>query len=532
MHFSRTMLALLLAIVLIPGALVSVAAQDTAEETPVPPWSAGTFPGGTPVAGLGGPAPDYVAQPGEGTLPNDPQVQLVLVTDQVFEPVNIAAPNDGTGRIFVVERAGRIRVIDGDGNLLEEPFLDIQNNVQSQFLEQGLLGLAFHPDYANNGLFYVNYTDLLRAGDLLTVQYRVSADNPNVADPASALLVWWRTNPYANHLGGDIVFGPDGYLYIGHGDGGMEGDPFDAGQRLDTHLGKLLRIDVTPAVERANAMAAAGADGGVNATYPATSGAYAIPADNPFSEGDQLLDLFAGTTEEDFAQYHPIARPEIYDWGLRNPWQFSFDRATGDLWIGDVGQNFWEEVNFAPAGYGGGVNWGWRFLQGSHCYPNSLETCPLVGTLPVAEYEHDAENGCTVVGGHVYRGDEFTSLQGTYFHGDYCSGKVYGIAPAGDGTWAYQQLLDTGLLMTGTGEDEAGNIYFASCECGYGQMAPNRAGAVWKLVAADQVPEGATTAPPDREAAAEAEGQAPATPAVGEGFGTPEAIIEEATPAP
>ncbi len=523
-------LALLLSLALAGSGLISVAAQDETPApgagTPVPAWSEGTFPGGTPPAGMGAPAPDMVVQPGEGQLPGDPQVQLVKVADGLFEPINITHANDGSGRIFVVERAGRIRIIDQRGSLLEEPFLDITGDVQSQFLEQGLLGLAFHPNFPENGLFYVNYTDLLRTGDLLTVQYQVSADDPNQADPDSGLLVWWRPNPYANHLGGEIAFGPDGYLYIAHGDGGMEGDPLNAGQRLDTYLGKLLRIDVTPAVQRAQASTGSGAQAtGPLETTLGGSSLYAIPPDNPFTEGDVLIDLF-GASEEDFAQYHPTARPEVWDYGLRNPWQFSFDRQTGDLWIGDVGQNFWEEVDYAPAGYGGGINWGWKFLQGSHCFPVSQESCPLVGTLPVAEYEHGAEQSCTIVGGHVYRGEEFASLNGTYFHSDYCSGKIWGLGRADDGSWAYQELLDTGLLATGAGEDEAGNIYFASCECGYGQNAPNQAGSIWRLVAADQLPEGAETAPPDRRAAAAEEGTPEATPAVGEGIGSPEATPE------
>ena len=514
--------------------LTGFAAATAQDATPAPgdeaggsPWSDGAFPGGTPPAQLGAPAPDLVAQPGEGELPGDPQVQLVKVSDGLFEPVNVTHANDGSGRVFVVERAGRIRIIDAEGNLVEEPFLDISANVQWQFLEQGLLGLAFHPDFAENGLFYVNYTDLLRAGDLLTVQYQVSADDPNKADPDSGAIVWWRPNPYANHLGGEIAFGPDGYLYIGHGDGGMEGDPLNAGQRLDTYLGKILRIDVSPAVQHAQAgtAAAEGAEPGALTTTLGGTGLYAIPPDNPFTEGDVLIDLFRAS-EEDFAEYHPTARPEVWDYGLRNPWQFSFDRETGDLWIGDVGQNYWEEVDLGPAGYGGGVNWGWKFLQGSHCFPMSLESCPLVGTLPVAEYEHAAEKSCTIVGGHVYRGGDFQNLNGIYFHSDYCSGKVWGIAAGEDGNWAYQQLLDTGLLVTGAGEDEAGNIYFTSCECGYGQNAPNQAGSLWMLVASDQVPEGAETAPPDREAAAAEEGEPETTPAVGEGIGTP----EESTP--
>jgi glucose/sorbosone dehydrogenase len=222
---------------------------------------------------------------------------------------------------------------------------------------------------------------------------------------------------------------------------------------------------------------------------------YSIPADNPFTKGDQILDLFS-LTEDDFARYHPYAAPEIWAFGIRNPWQFSFDRKTGDLWIGDVGQNFWEEIDFEPASSKGGFNYGWKFLQGSHCFPDSLNPdCPKVGVLPVAEYPHDPSGGSTVIGGHVYRGSDYPSLDGIYFVSDYISGRVWGIAPGDDGSWQMQELLDTSLFVTGAGEDEAGNIYFTSCECGYGQTAPNPRGSLWKLVAADQVPDGATVAP-------------------------------------
>jgi glucose/arabinose dehydrogenase/mono/diheme cytochrome c family protein len=427
--------------------------------------------------------PREVAQPG-GDLPGDPRVELVKVAE-VSEPINVVAPNDGSGRIFVLERAGAIRVVQ-DGEVLDEPFLDLTDNVMSAFLEQGLLGMAFHPDYAENGRFFVNYTDMLRSGDVLTVEFRVSEDDPNRADPDSHHIIMFREQPYANHIGGDIVFGPDGYLYIGHGDGGLEGDPLDAGQDLSTHLSKMLRIDVDDQ--------GAGVGGQ----------SYGIPEDNPFVQGDILIDLF-DATEEDFARLHPKARPEIWAFGLRNPWQFSFDRETGDMWIADVGQNFWEEIDFQPADSPGGENYGWKFLQGSHCFPASEEECPKVGTLPVAEYSH--EEGCSVTGGHVYRGDEFPELQGIYFHSDYCSGKIWGIAPGEDGNWEYEELLDAGLLITGSGEDEAGNIYFTSCECGYGQAEPRPAGAVWRLVSADRVPEGAEVAPKGEPAAAPAEGE-------------------------
>jgi glucose/arabinose dehydrogenase/plastocyanin len=509
---ARFVLSSLLALIWSTSSLLVSSGQDA---TPVPPSE--RPPGQYAFF------PAEVAQSG-GDLPGDPQVQLVKVVDGLFEPVNVAAPRDGSGRLFILERAGVIRTLDSNGELLPDPFLDISDITEYQFLEEGLLGMAFHPDFANNGLFYINYTNQLRNGDVLTVQYRVSTDDPNKADLDTALIVSERDQPFPNHIGGDIEFGPDGFLYIGHGDGGLEGDPLDAGQDLTTHLGKMLRIDVTPAV---NAVL------GQNQTQAAVGGkAYNIPADNPLVQGDIIIDLF-NATEDDFARFHPYALPEIWDWGLRNPWQFSFDRETGDLWIGDVGQNFWEEVNFEPAGSGGGFNYGWKFLQGSHCFPISMDPdCPKVGTLPVAEYPHadalaqgDPGLGCTVVGGSVYRGSVSTSLTGIYFHSDYCSGRIWGLQRDDAGTWQYQELLDTGLLVTGSGEDEAGEIYFTSCDCGYGQAAPHQEGALWKLVQADQAGD-AEVAPGNEEATPsdqdeEAEEGTPAgeqgTPVAGEG---------------
>ncbi|HLL49150.1 MAG TPA: PQQ-dependent sugar dehydrogenase, partial [Thermomicrobiales bacterium] len=457
---------------------------------------------------------------------------------------------------------GMIRIVNPDGSILPEPFLDWSGQTMAAFLEQGMLGMAFHPNFTQNGIFYINYTDLLRSGDVLTLQMNVSADDPNVADPETAEVISYRAQPYPNHIGGDIEFGPDGCLYIGHGDGGLEGDPLDAGQDLMTHLGKMLRIDVNPALglppcgkgttggamddAAAAEMAtpeqtesdevtgdeadAAGADRHDLITHAVNTGGpgremigegYAIPSDNPFTTGDEILNLF-GLTEDDFARYHPYAQPEIWAFGLRNPWQFSFDRETGDLWIGDVGQNFWEEIDFEPASSAGGFNYGWKFLQGAHCFPNSLEPdCPKVGVLPVAEYPHEPTGGSTVIGGHVYRGDAYPALDGIYFVSDYVSGRVWGVAPSEDGQWQMEELLNTGLFVTGSGEDEAGNIYFTSCECGYGQTAPNPRGALWMLMAADQAPVEATLAPPDRQPAA-------ATPAIGEGIAaTPEPQLQE-----
>ncbi|MBW3631490.1 MAG: PQQ-dependent sugar dehydrogenase, partial [Chloroflexi bacterium] len=545
---ARSLVSILAVTMLVVTGLAGAAAQDATPSAATEPMAPNA---GAPLPGQYTFYPSQVAQPG-GDLPGDPQIQLVQVTADLAEPVNVAAPHDGSGRIFVLERGGTIRIVNPDGSVLPEPFLDWSDQTMAAFLEQGLLGMAFHPNFAENGIFYINYTDLYRSGDVLTLQMTVSADNPNVADRESAEVISFRAQPYPNHIGGDIEFGPDGCLYIGHGDGGLEGDPLDAGQDLMTHLGKMLRIDVNPALglapcgkgttggamdDTAGATAtpeqtesdavtgdeadAAAADRHEPITHTVNTGGpgremigegYAIPRDNPFTTGEEIIDLF-GLTEDDFARYHPYAQPEIWAFGLRNPWQFSFDRETGDLWIGDVGQNFWEEIDFEPASSEGGFNYGWKFLQGAHCFPNSLEPeCPKVGVLPVAEYAHEPTGGSTVIGGHVYRGDAYPTLEGIYFVSDYVSGRVWGIAPGEDGQWQMEEVLNTGLFVTGSGEDEAGNIYFTSCECGYGQGAPKPRGALWMLVAADQVPEGATLAPPDQQ-------QAEATPAVGEGIG-------------
>lgn len=415
--------------------------------------------------------------------------------------MNVASPNDGSGRIFVVERVGRIRIIDADGNLLPEPFLDLTELVQNDYLEQGLLGLAFHPDYANNGRFFVHFTDYHTNGDNFIMEFPVSADDPNVADRAGGRLLLAVDQPYVNHNGGTIHFGPDGYLYIGIGDGGLGGDPYDTAQNRTLLLGKLLRIDVD-------------ADGGR---------AYGIPADNPYSEArvvqsNSITDVI-GETEGlslEAAYYHPAARPEIWAYGLRNPWQFNFDPATGDLYIADVGQVTWEEINFQPAGSPGGQNYGWDIQEAGHCYPASVAECPRsqLGTLPVAEYKHGTD-GCSITGIGVYRGEEFPSLDGIYFNSDWCTGRVWGLTRGDDGAWIYQQLLDTGLLVTGSGVDEAGNLYATACECVFSrQYDPfeNPQGTVWRIVAADQVPEGAVTAPSDDAEAAPA-GEAAATPA-------------------
>lgn len=329
--------------------------------------------------------------------------------------VDIRHAGDGSGRLFLVEQTGRVRVIS-DGMQLQAPFLDIRDRV-SEGGERGLLSLAFAPDYASTGHFYTWYTDL--AGATVLSRFKVSA-NPNLVNPASQEILLTVSQPFGNHNGGRILFGPDGYLYVGLGDGGGAGDPGGNGQWMQTLLGKVLRIDVDP-----------------------SQGTYAIPADNPFV-GDAN------------------ARDEIWAAGLRNPWKMSFDRMTGDLYIADVGQDAWEEVNFQPAASIGGVNYGWATMEGSSCFES--QNCSQTGlTLPVAEYSHSV--GCSITGGEVYRGSAYPDLDGLYLYGDFCSGRIWGLNRNGN-DWQMQELADTSFNITSFGEDEAGNVYLAARNVG------------------------------------------------------------------
>jgi len=367
----------------------------------------------------GGPA---CAEPGRGVTPT-PQLELEAVATGLSRPLLVTHAGDGSGRLFIAEQQGAIRVVR-DGILLPTPFLDV-DPISACCGEQGLLGLAFHPAYAANGTFFVSYSD--NAGDSVVARYQVSAADPDVADPASATVVVTQDQPYANHNGGQIAFGPDGYLYVALGDGGSAGDPLNSGQTLSTLLGKLLRVDV---------------DGDDFPTDPNRN--YAIPPTNPFA-GD------------------PSALDEIWAWGLRNPWRFSFDRATGDLFIADVGQNQWEEVNFQPASSPGGENYGWRRMEGTHCYNPSTNCNDGTLTLPILEYSH--ASGCSVTGGYRYRGPDFPNLRGHYLFADYCSGQVWGAVPDGGG-WIATPLLATGFAVSTFGEDEAGELYVADHAAG------------------------------------------------------------------
>ncbi len=341
-----------------------------------------------------------------------PEIQLTPVASGFTNPVHVTHAGDGSGRLFVVEQAGRIWVIRNGSVRLNDPFLDISDRVLSGS-ERGLLSVAFAPNFAQTGHFYVNYTD--QQGDTRVARYQVTS-NPDVADPNSEQVILAVDQPYSNHNGGQLAFGPDGYLYIGMGDGGSGGDPDGNGQNLGTLLGALLRIDVETG-------------------SPVT---YTVPADNPFVG-------------------NPNARGEIWAYGLRNPWRFSFDTATGDLYIGDVGQNKWEEIDFQPASSSGGENYGWNIMEGNHCYGSgSCDSSGLV--LPVAEYGH-SDGHCSVTGGHVYRGGTYRRMQGLYFYGDYCSGGIWGLRRNGSG-WESQFLLDSNLDfgISSFGLDEEGNL--------------------------------------------------------------------------
>lgn len=348
----------------------------------------------------------------EGDGGNPPPVDLDLeLVANVASPLMLTAPA-GDARLFVAERQGVVRIVSG-GVLLPTPFLDISALVRTN-VEQGLLGLAFDPQYATNGRFFVSYSN--RDGDNVLASYTVSAGNPDIADPGSAAIRLTVPQPQGNHNGGHVTFGPDGFLYLGRGDGGGSGDPNGHGQARNDLLGSILRLDVSAAT------------------------GYTVPASNPFT----------GETG---------VRGEIWSYGLRNPWRFSFDRATGDLYVADVGQNRWEEVNVVTAadGAGRGTNFGWNVMEGTHCFePES--GCNTAGLwLPQVEYGHD--QGCSITGGYVYRGAAIPSLQGTYLYGDYCGGWVRSFRYVnGQVTASGNAGLSVANVLS-FGEDSAGELY-------------------------------------------------------------------------
>ena len=371
-------------------------------------------PSASPRATVAAASPPSASPPPTAAAPFDPnglRIELEPIAEGFDTPLAAVEAGDGSRRIFVVERGGAIWVVGPSGRA-GSAFLDISERVAAGG-ERGLLGLAFHPDFPDDSRLFVDYTDT--NGDTTISSFTVPAPDAEAADAASEEVLLRIDQPYGNHNGGVLAFGPDGHLYIGMGDGGSGGDPHDNGQRVDTLLGKILRLDVDE---------------------PSGDRPYGIPAGNPFADGRE-------------------GRPEILHSGLRNPWRMGFDRVTGDLWIGDVGQNAWEEVDVARAG-SSGMNFGWARMEGFHCFPPG-EGCGRDSlTLPVAEYGRGG--GCTVVGGYVYRGSGQPALAGGYVFGDYCAGSIWVIDPTSDDRQEPVLVAETGRSISSFGEDEAGEI--------------------------------------------------------------------------
>ncbi|MGL4609498.1 MAG: PQQ-dependent sugar dehydrogenase [Trueperaceae bacterium] len=344
------------------------------------------------------------------TPPASGGYKLEPLVEGLEMPVYITQAPGNTEQFFVVEKSGQIRLVE-NGTVQDQSVLDIRDLVSTK-AEQGLLGLAFHPDFEQNGYIFINYTDFTddtRPQNTQIVRYTLE---DNIANPDSAKTILTISQPHSNHNGGMIAFGPDGYLYIGMGDGGSGGDPYQHGQNMDSLLGKVLRIDIN------------------------TDEPYVVPDDNPFVGQENV-------------------RPEIWTVGWRNPWRWSFDRETGDMWLGDVGQDIYEEISFQAAGQGGG-NYGWRCYEAMHEYDLS-ENCEDKEFIePVFEYEHS--EGASVTGGYAYRGEALPDLQGTYIYGDFTSGKIW-FATQQDGEWTSNEWLDTELFISSFGEDNDGELY-------------------------------------------------------------------------
>lgn len=337
-------------------------------------------------------------------------LHLNLVSNSFSNIVDIA--HSGDRRLFIVGQSGIIKIVTFGGQIQPLPFLDITTKVLLSG-EMGLLGLAFHPQYKQNGYFYVNYID--KSQNTVIARYQVSQTDSTVADANSGTILLTFAQPYTNHNGGDLNFGTDGYLYISSGDGGSGGDPLDMGQNKTTLLGKILRIDI-------------------DSTFP-----YAIPAGNPFVDGT------GGNADE------------IWSLGLRNPWKFSFDKQNGDMWIADVGQNAYEEINLEPSGGAGGINYGWRCYEGNHAY-NIANCLPIASyTFPIYEYAHS--EGCSITGGYVYRGNSFPLLQGRYLYADFCNGKIWSLKKDG-ANWVNELLFqDAAARFSTFGENKDGELF-------------------------------------------------------------------------
>ncbi len=345
------------------------------------------------------------------SLPNPQEYTWEVIAEGFDRPTALVSVPDGSGRLFVLEQGGLIHVLAA-GARIPRPFLDLRERASTQgSTVRGLLGMAFHPGYIENGYFFVHYTR--SGGDSVIARYQVSGD-PNMADPDSEVILFEIDYPVGEHLGGEMAFGPDGYLYLSIGDGGGGGydDAEGNAQNPATLLGSILRIDV----DRGNP--------------------YAIPPDNPLRMGG--------------------GRPEVWVWGLRNPWRFSFDPLNGDLYIADVGENQWEEIDYLPAGSPGGANFGWNFYEGNHAY-SGQPRAGLEFVMPVWEYDHSL--GCSVTGGKVYRGNSLPEWFGVYLFGDYCTGNVWGLLHLPDGNWQAGLLFQAPAYITSFGQDQRGEVY-------------------------------------------------------------------------
>jgi len=399
-----------------PSASASAGAEPSPDATPPPALTPAPTAAPTPRPSVA-PTP----RPATGFNPARVAVTLKSIATINGRPLAVANAGDGSGRLFIADQEGRIWIMR-DGAVLDQPLLDIAGRV-SCCGERGLLGIAFHPDFPADPRVFVDYTD--NGGDTVVSSFVVPAGTPDRADAGSEVEILTFAQPYANHNGGALAFGMDGFLYISTGDGGSAGDPQGNGQRLDTLLGKILRIDVD---------AASGGD------------PYAVPGSNPF----------VGRSG---------ARGEIWLTGLRNPWRMSFDRTTGDLWIGDVGQGNWEEIDVARSSAGGGANYGWNKMEGNHCYPIG-SSCTKTGlTLPATEYNHGGGR-CTVIGGGVYRGAAYSILRGGYLFADYCSGTIWGIVASKNGIQSPVAMGSTGSGLAGFGESEDGELYVVNVSNG------------------------------------------------------------------
>ncbi len=388
-----------------------------------PAYPAPQAEGGEPSANAAYPAPQQPVVPANNvaTLPDPASYTWQTVFSGLTKPTDLIGLGDGSGRLLVLDQPGVIYLVD-NYQLQPTPFLDIRDRVGSSATEQGLLGITLHPDFTNNGYFYVNYTR--QDGATAIARFTAAPERTNAGTDSEKILLT-QAQPAENHNAGQLAFGPDGYLYFGLGDGGSGEEIRTNGQNPDVLLGKLLRIDVN------------------------NGDPYAIPAGNVFANGGGAA--------------------EIYALGLRNPWRFSFDRATGDLYLADVGRNVWEEVNFLPAGTPAGVNFGWNYREGANPHEGN-PPADLVMTDPVAQYDHPT--GCSITGGYVYRGEALPDFQGVYLYGDYCTGRIWGLLRLADGSWQNQVLFETGLNISSFGQDDAGELY----------LLDHSSGSVLKLV--------------------------------------------------